>query len=253
VTPRSRFPWPAAIALAALVPAFVALGMWQLHRATEKRLLQEEVDQRSGEAPLKLGAPLQAVDELRFRRIVARGKYDPDYQILLDNRVLRGMVGYYVVTPLKLAGGDTRVLVNRGWVALGESRATLPAIETPPGDQEIRGLATVPVEKTFTLGSVPASGWQPVWPMLDMQRYAAAVPFSVQPIVTLLDADVPGGFIREWPRLDAGIAVHRGYAFQWFALAGLAAVIFAVMVYRTARRAGPLARTRRKPAGRGRK
>jgi surfeit locus 1 family protein len=42
----------------------------------------------------------------------------------------------------------------------------------------------------------------------------------VQPVVLLLDARSPAaGFVREWARLDAGIATHESYAFQWFSLA----------------------------------
>ena len=71
-------------------------------------------------------------------------------------------------------------------------------------------------------------GWQLVWQNMDMARYQAAVPFPVQPVVVLLDPESPaGGFTREWSRLNAGIAVHRGYAFQWFMLAvGLVVIYF---------------------------
>ncbi len=238
MTTRSRPMWLPATVLAALVPVFVGLGVWQLQRAEEKKLLQQEYDQRANETPRRIGGQWQRMEELRFRHVVARGEYDPNYQILVDNRVHRGMAGYHVVTPLKLEGGETRVLVNRGWVELGASREQLPPIDTPRGIQEISGVATVPAEKVFTLGAPepPDRGWQPVLLHLDMQRYAASVPFSVQPVVVLLDANVAGGFTREWSRLDAGIAVHRGYAVQWFALAGLAAVIFVLMWRRTRRR-----------------
>lgn len=242
---RPRQIWLPAIVLAALVPVFVGLGMWQLQRAGEKRLLQEVYDRRAQEAPWRIGGQSQPAEELRFRHIVARGVYDPSYQILVDNRVHRGVAGFFVVTPLRLEGADTRVLVNRGWVALGASRQQLPSIETPQGTQEISGIATVPMEKVFTLGTPEPleRGWQPLWAHLDMKRYAASVPFSVQPVVVLLDANVAGGFTREWSRLDSGIAVHQGYAFQWFALAALAAVIFAMLWRRTHRRRARVAWT----------
>jgi surfeit locus 1 family protein len=232
VTVFVRLPWLPAAILVALVPLFVGLGWWQLQRADEKRALQQEYDRRSDEAPLQLATPVQAGTTLRFRRVLARGVYDSDYQILIDNRVHGGVPGYHVITPLRIEGGDTRVLVNRGWVALGASRAQLPSVDPPAGVQEISGVATVPAEKPFTLGSSNAPGWQPVWLHLDMQRYAGAVPFAVQPAVVLLDANRAHGYVREWSRLDAGIAVHQGYAFQWFALAALALVIAALLLRR---------------------
>jgi len=234
--------WFPAVLLAALVPTFAALGVWQLHRADDKRAVQQEYDARAAEPRLRLGPRLQSADELSFRRVVARGRYDPDYQILLDNRVHNHVVGYEVLTPLRLEGGDTRVLVDRGWVALGESRAQLPPIETPTDVREISGVAKVPsgcgFMCRFVFGTPPTNtpGWQPVWPRLDVTRYAATVPFAVQPVVVLLDADAAHGYVREWTRLDDGIVVHQAYAAQWFALAVLAVVIVTVFLRRHASR-----------------
>ena len=238
VTAHPRPLWLPAAILAALVPLFVGLGLWQLQRADEKRALQQEYDRRIEEVPQRLGPASQEASALRFRRLHVRGVYDPDYQILIDNRVHRGVPGYHVITPLRLEGGDTRVLVNRGWVALGSSRTQLPAVDPPMGVQEITGVAAVPADKGFTLGDTPAPehGWQPVWLRLDMQRYAVAVPFAVQPVVLLLDANMAHGYTRDWSRLDAGIAVHQGYAFQWFALALLALVLAILLLVRSARR-----------------
>lgn len=235
MTVRAHTLWLPVAILAALAPALAALGLWQLQRAEEKRDLQAEYDRRTSEAALQLGTDTRDAQSLRYRRVRARGVYEASYQILIDNRVHRGVPGYYVVTPLKLEGSEARVLVNRGWVALGASRAQLPAVEAPAGAQEIAGVATIPLEKVFTLGA-PAVGWQPVWPHLDMQRAASSMPFTVLPVVVLLDADVAHGYTREWARLDAGIALHQGYAFQWFALAALAVVI-ALLIARRARSA----------------
>ncbi len=209
------------LATLVLLPLLVGLGLWQLDRAEQKRALQAEYDARSLDEPVLIGASVQSAEDLRFYKVVAQGSYDTDYEILLDNRVHRGQPGYYVVTPLKLQGSEVRVLVNRGWVPLGESRSRLPDIVTPRGQQEITGVATVPLERRFSLGGeAPPERWQVVWPYLDLARYADAVPFPIQPVVVLLDpASSAGGFVRDWARLDAGIATHQGYAFQWFTLA----------------------------------
>lgn len=209
------------LATLVLLPLFVSLGFWQLDRADQKRALQADYDARSLDERMLIDGTLQSADSLRFYKVIAHGHYDTDHQILLDNRVHHGQPGYYVVTPLKLRGSEVRVLVNRGWVPLGESRAHLPDIATPGGEQEITGVATVPLERRFSLGGEAIPGqWQSVWPYLDLARYASAVSFPLQPVVVLLDPASPaGGFVRDWGRLDTGIAIHQGYAFQWFALA----------------------------------
>ena len=220
--------WP-TVATAALLPLLIGLGLWQLDRAGQKLRLQAEYDRRAQEPAVRLMSVLETPEALQFHRVVARGRYEPEYQILLDNRVHQGQVGYHVLTPLRLEGGAARVLVNRGWVALGRDRAHLPVIETPPGTVEISGFATVPQTGGFRLGGArPAgAGWQPVWQYLDLDEYSRELSFPLQPVVMLLDpGEQPGGQVRHWARLDAGITTHQGYAFQWFSLAVALAAIY---------------------------
>ncbi len=227
-----------SIAVAVLLPFFLYMGYWQLQRAEEKRVLQSEYDSRASGPAVKVESRLQRPEELQFYRVVAKGYYETDRQILIDNRVHQGQAGYHVITPLKLPDSDVRLLVNRGWIPLGDDRARLPVFDTPKGLQEIVGVATVPSEKTFMLVKPEPfdRGWQPVWQNMDMERYAAAVPFPVQPVVVLLAPESQAsGFTRDWSRLDAGIAVHKGYAFQWFMLAAALIAIYLFMSLRGAR------------------
>lgn len=229
------------IAVLLLVPVLTSLGFWQLDRAAQKRAIQVEYDARSQEPALAIGVQARAAEELRFHRVVAKGSYDPAYQILIDNRIHRGQAGYHVITPLRIGDGKMRVLVNRGWVPLGATRAELPPAPAPQGTLEVRGIATVPREIAFMLGEPePLSGsWRRVWQHLDMPRYAQAVPFPVQPVVILLDPEsAAGGFTRDWDRLNAGIAVHQGYAFQWFTLAAAVLVLYVVLNLSRARGSG---------------
>lgn len=226
------------LAALVLVGAFCGLGIWQLYRADVKRELQAEYDRRATQAPLRVGAEVQPVEALQFYRVEARGVYDVGYQVLLDNRVHQGVVGYHVLTPLRIDGADTRVLVNRGWVPLGGDRARLPVIDPPAGSVSVSGIATVPRDG-LSLGAPPplARERPTVWAQLDLAQYARAVPFAVQPVVILLDPQsTAGGYARHWARLDAGIAVHQGYAFQWFALAAAVLVIYVVLTVRAVRR-----------------
>jgi surfeit locus 1 family protein len=216
----------ASLAVAVLLPLFLYLGYWQLQRAEEKRLLQAEYDARASGPAVQVERRVQRAEELQFYRVVARGYYETDYQILIDNRVHQGRVGYHVITPLRLQDSGVRLLVNRGWIALGEGRDRLPAADAPGGLQQVSGVATAPAEKYFTLAR-PEPGWQRVWQNMDLARYSASVPFPVQPVVVLLDPESAAGcFARDWGRLDAGISVHQGYAFQWFMLAAALASLY---------------------------
>jgi len=223
--------WP-TLATLALLPLMIGLGLWQLDRAAQKQRLQAEYDRRQQEPAVQLVSALEHAEDLRFRRVIARGRYEPEHQVFIDNRVHRGRAGYHVLTPLRMGGGSVRVLVNRGWVPLGQDRAVLPVFETPEAMVEVTGLAVVPQTKGFHLGGAKPSGdgWQPVWQYLDLDVFQDSVAFPLQPVVILLDPDsANGGFVRQWARLDAGIATHQGYAFQWFMLAVTLAAIYILL------------------------
>jgi len=223
------------LALLLLLPLFLVQGFWQLQRAEEKRRLQEEYDRRATAPVMRVEPRLQQAEDLRFHRVVARGYYDARNQVLIGNRVHAGRVGYHVITPLRIEGGEVRVLVNRGWVPQREDGAP-PPIDVPAGLVEAGGIATAPAEKPLTLGWTRSRGALTVWPHLDMRRYAELAPFAVQPVLILLNPGSPGGFAREWSRLDAGIAMHEGYAYQWFVLAGVLLVVYLVITLRRAER-----------------
>ncbi|MGP1683991.1 MAG: SURF1 family protein, partial [Giesbergeria sp.] len=157
------------------------------------------------------------VHDYEFRRISVRGEYSARHTILLDNKVLRGTSGYEVVTPLKIAGGDMYVLVNRGWVAAGVRRDILPQIRTPAGTGTVEGVAVVPSSHIFELSTKTEEG--SVWQNLVLARYAKWSGLKLQPIVLQQTNDAADGLARAWTRPDSGADKHRGYAFQWYALA----------------------------------
>lgn len=220
-----------------LIPLFCFLGYWQLDRAEEKRSLQAEYDRRADRPPLSLDGELRTPAALQFFRVRASGVYEAEHQVLWDNRIHHGVPGYHVITPLRLGTSDTRVLVNRGWVPVGADRSQLPVIDPPAGRVTVSGTAVVP-HVEFMLGELdPLERARPtVWQQLDLARYAQQTGWRLQPVVLLLDPDRPGGYVREWARLDAGIAVHQGYAFQWFMLAATVLVVYVVLLIRAIRR-----------------
>lgn len=226
------------LAVLLLVPSFISFGQWQWKKAADKQALQSLLDNRGAELPVQM--PLTAADpeSLRYRRVVARGVYDEQRQILIDNRIHREQAGYHVLTPLRLAGSEMRVLVNRGWVPALADHSRWPQVTTPAGSQEIEGTAVVPGTRYLTLApdSAAGGGWQTVWQNLDMARYRQTVSFPVQPVVIELSpASGAGGFVRQWPRPDERIERHLGYAYQWWGFAAATLIIWLVLTVRAAR------------------
>ena len=209
----------------------IKLGLWQYNKAESKQALQAQLDKRLAEAPVALPEKITGLEAWRYRRVKFAGIYDTRYQVLLDNQVENTVAGYHVLTPMQVEGSGTHVLVNRGWIP-GSAERRVPVVGAPQGRQEIEGDIVLSPLKFFTLETPPSAegNWQQVWQNMDMQRYAKAVPFAVQPFVVRLDLhSEAGGFVRNWPLPGERITVHLGYAYQWFGFALTLLVIYIVL------------------------
>lgn len=206
--------------------ALSELGMWQLRRAAEKQSLMARYQAQTTLAPLSW-KQLQESGESdpRYRRVCISGQFDVSRQLLLDNQVLGGQAGYHVLTPFLIEGDDRYILVNRGWIPQGASRAQLPALSEPRGVRELSGLLEhFPAVGLRLKGAeIATEGWPSVMQVLDADRIAARLGKSVYPLQLLLDDTAEDGYVREWRRLDLMPEKNKGYALQWFGLAALTA------------------------------
>lgn len=222
-----RFRWVPTLMLALPIPLFVALGLWQLDRADQKRESARILGERTEMPALDLSAPVSDPESLRFRKLQARGQFEPDGQILIENRRRRNRIGFQVVTPLRIEGSDMRVLVNRGWIP-AEPDGSPMAAPVPEGRATVTGEAHIPSPPALVLhGATDAArGWGDRWPYLTVELYAEMADYPLQPVVILQDPGDPDGFLRSWPREAPEEGMHVGYAIQWFAFALIALVLW---------------------------
>ena len=227
------------VATVAGIALFVTAGHWQQGRMEQKEALRAQFDAASASPPVAL--PAEPVDwaAWRYRPVTVQGTFDAARQILIDNKVEEGRAGYHVVTPLLLADGRA-VLVNRGWIAAGETRAQLPPAPLPAGMVTVQGRLNVPAAHYVELAhAAPAGG---VWQNLDPARFAAASGLPVLPIVLEQTAPLIGStkiadnLVRNWPAPDFGIEKHRIYMMQWYLFAATAAGMWLFLNLRKARK-----------------
>ena len=220
--------WPTLITLL-LVPLMIGLGAWQLERASWKQGLVDTNADRARLSPVSLESLDDYRDAEQYRQVFVRGYYDMDHQLLLDNRTYAGYAGYHVLTPLRMAESDKVVLVNRGWVPLGSSRAVLPDIPGTRGEILVDATFMVPPTKLFRLGTREESneGWPQVVQQVEMNELEQRLGYSLQPLILLLDKDDEFGFIRDWkPVYGVTPDKHRAYAVQWFTLTLVLLIIY---------------------------
>lgn len=245
-----------AVALISVVIT-ASLGAWQLRRAAFKEGLAEQISIRNQLAALDNTA-LNASnfiaatrDEATWlhRRAALEGKWLHEYTVFLDNRGMqfRGSqrMGFYVVTPLAIEGGNRVIWVQRGWVPRDfQDRSKLPALPETTQTVTVQGRLIEHVSKAYEMkdasakplpsASTPVEGRTGTGPSLIWQNLPnvswgskSLLPMALlQTSPEALSGSVPSmiqetSLLREWPAANKGVAKHYGYAFQWFALSAL--------------------------------
>jgi surfeit locus 1 family protein len=234
----------ALIAIAALIGIALTLnlGFWQWGRGQQRTGIHDAMESRAHLAPLanaELPAELRADDSLLHRPVVLRGEWLPAQTVFLDNRQMNGVPGFYVVTPLRLAGRNDAVLVQRGWVQRNfERREALPPVQTPAGGVEVRGRLAPPPAKLYAFDKEEKG---PIRQNLDLTRFRTETGLPLLPYSVQQAGAASEGLLRQWPQAGSGAEKNYGYAFQWWAIAALIAILYVwfqlVVPRRQARRA----------------
>jgi surfeit locus 1 family protein len=233
---RFRFRWIPFFAAMIAVGVGISLGQWQTRRAAEKQAIEARLSAREVAPPVALNSAVQT-DDVEFRRVVVKGEFVRDWPVYLDNRPYNGAAGFYVLMPLKIAGSDMHVLVMRGWARRDISdRTRLPSFATPNGIVEIQGIASRNPGHLLQLGAAGPLHPGAIVQNADVADVAQAGKFRMQPFVIEQLTDTQDGLVRDWPRPSTGVDKHRGYAFQWYALAATAFLFFVVTGFRRGRK-----------------
>jgi surfeit locus 1 family protein len=202
-------------------------GRWQLDRVAEKQELQALFAQTRQLPAVNLAQPIADANALRYRPLIAEGQFLPDKQVYIDNREHDGRSGYHVITPLAIDGTGAIVLVNRGWIERGRDYSVAPDVPVPTGRVRVLGQGSVPSKKFLELSDQAITG--KVWQNLSFKRANTALGLSVLPIVIVQQNDQTSGLSPVVEQPDFKIDMHRGYAFQWFALTATLLVIYVVV------------------------
>ncbi len=222
-------PFTTAVAIVLMV-GLVLLGRWQLERAAEKQVMYDAFD-KGADATRVIDATTPPL--ARYQHVEARGSYDSSRQILIDNMTdAHGRAGYFVITPFALAAGGW-LLVNRGWIPVGSSRATLPSVPVAADVRRIRGRADHLPTPGIQLGE--RTLLEPPFPVVanfpsraEIARLLPTNSWSAATEVVLLDAGEADGYVREWQPPGFPPMRNIAYAVQWFGLALALAVIYVV-------------------------
>ncbi|MDA7562816.1 SURF1 family protein [Gammaproteobacteria bacterium] len=195
------------------VIVFVFLGVWQIERAAHKEGLLQAFNSEQESPPVRLTS--QSPD---WSRVFVDGIFDSSRQILIDNQIHKGKVGYKIFTPFRFDDNKI-VLVDRGWVAQGQSRSDLPQLNILEKKSRIIATVTSPEQGVLAGSELLTNEWPRVSQTKAVEVIASAFKEPILDIVLVLD---PGSsqiteFIQIRPFAITPVK-HYGYAMQWFTM-----------------------------------
>jgi surfeit locus 1 family protein len=219
-----------------LAAVFVRLGVWQLSRHQERRAANAAAMAARALPPLMLDDPTQTAGieppAMTNRRVIATGRYDHAADVVIRGQSAGGVPGVRIVTPLRLLGSDSAILVQRGYVTSGDARRVDLAPLSEEGVRTVSGLA-------FALADSGASGepleenGQLTWRRLDLAALRARLPYPIRGYVIL---QTPDSSLPKLPRRDEAPELsngpHMSYAIQWFAFAVTALIVGGIIGFR---------------------
>jgi surfeit locus 1 family protein len=119
----------------------VRLAFWQLDRLQERRVFNARVQDQLDQPLLTLEArtPIDDLSTMDYRSVVVRGEFDFTQEVALRGQSWNGTLGARLLTPLRIAGSDRAVLVDRGWIPYEETENGRWPHYAQPGVVTVRG------------------------------------------------------------------------------------------------------------------
>ena len=206
------------------------LGRWQLHRLEQRHRANHLITSNASSRPTSpehvfVGTRPLAHDR-EYTRVRMTGSYDVADQMLVRNRSLDGVVGYWVLVPLlpsasaSAHGAAPALWVNRGWIPAGDSATRLPPVPAPPsGPVTVLGRAR-PSESAGSKVVVATGQVARIVPM-EMAQVAGHPTYDGYLDLTR-ETPRPTERPRLLPAPETSEGPHLSYAFQWFLFALMA-------------------------------
>jgi surfeit locus 1 family protein len=202
------------------------LGFWQLDRLDQRREKNAALVAALESEPVDLNTAVLPDDliPLKDRDVVAQGEFDFSHQGIVKLQTFQGQPGVNLVAPLVLDGGDTAVLVDRGWVPEDNNYAAYDE----SGPVIINGY--IALTQTLNRGGTLTD--ELAWYRVDIAAIQTQMPYKLLPIFI---KQAPGENndqppLRSEREVDLSEGPHMGYAVQWFLFSTILGVMYIALV-----------------------
>ena len=210
------------------VPITISLGMWQIERANEKKLIIANYDKLLVSAPIVLQKN-QMLDN--WQPIETIGTYE-DTIVYEDNAINNGKAGFKVYHLFRNDDG-TFIFVHRGFIERNLIKNNLPEVEIPAEKKLIYGTALFKQNNTFVKNIEESDSRiiQEFNASLLIDKYPMLKDKYLHPFLFNLDLRDVNKYQPIEKPVNMTASKHIGYAIQWFGLCA-ALIILTIYAYR---------------------
>jgi surfeit locus 1 family protein len=205
-----------AVVMAAV---FIRLGFWQLDRRHQRLAQNAIIRGHMTQAPVDLRNLSGDTAAIHYRRVRVTGHPDFDRDLALTLRGNAGSPGVDILTPVIVAGSDSAVLVNRGWIYAPDG---MTADLSRWREADTTWVGYVEEFESAATDSVRLNGIR----RTSYHGISRVLPYPVLTFYIVATSDSAPGAGRivrlGTPVLNEG--PHLNYAFQWFSFAAIAVV-----------------------------
>jgi surfeit locus 1 family protein len=228
--------WPSIMTAIAL-PILISLGTWQLQRKEWKEGLIAQIEARTKAAPIPLEEAQglwSSGEDVEYLRVKVRGTFQHDKEMYFYAPDQRGP-GFHVYTPLTVSGGQTVVLVNRGFVPAQKKDPAARTAGQIAGEVDIVALARKPEVKGAFTPENDVKGNQWYWRDLTGMLTSALQTLKQPYTPFFLEAEAASPPVADAPK--GGVTRlsifnrHLEYALTWYGLAITLMGVFGAFVW----------------------
>lgn len=214
-----RWWWVTLLVLAGMA-LLISLGNWQLDRLAQRRAANAVLREQLAAETVDLNDPaldVEALATMPDRAATVSGEFDFAYQQWLKLQNYAGQAGGHLVAPLRIAGRDEAVLVDRGWVPYEDVDPARWAQYDELGEVTVNGV--IQLSDASERATAP-EGESREWFRLNVGAIEERLPYDLLPVYLLqTDNNGSGPPLREQPEADLSEGPHLSYAIQWFTFA----------------------------------
>ncbi|NUL47123.1 SURF1 family protein [Cellulosimicrobium funkei] len=210
--------------------ACALLGQWQMDRRMEAVTEINKVLENYDDAPVPLAGNAGLFTAFQAPRewtpVSLTGEYVEEDTRIVRNRPKAGKPGYEVLVPFRADGGET-IVVNRGWLPIGNTAGRPDAVPAPPEGEVTVVVRTRPGEpdigRDAPVGQLAS---------IDLVAFEQSVGYPVADTAygEMVEED-PAPQSRPQtlvpPTLDEG--PHLSYSLQWFLFGLMSFIVWGYM------------------------